>query len=953
MKSYIQNLLTLLFLLLGASTAFAQAPQKFNYQGIARDAKGNPVAQQQLAIKLSILPTIDATVSEYEETQLVTTNEFGLYTLQIGAGNAVNGEMKSVKWETGNKYIRVAIDPKGGTDYVDAGTTQLLSVPYAIYADKAGIARETADGTGKTRAGTVSTSAAGTGTTNYLPKFVAPNTIANSQLWDNGNTLIIGTPASSSANNRMHIYTNNATQQTYLRMENANTGAQGRFLMANDGANSYATFTKYGNGVAGNYGGNAMYPNANLLAFGNNGSVANDGTGRFLITNGGNIGLAITKSSGTTLKFHADFGSGNVGIGGNAAPTSNVHINNNVSGDTLKITNSNTGHTATDGMEIRMTANKATVINRENSSLSLGTNNLTRMIIDSLGRRMYNRDNLTDYESSSANYTPSMFMNNFHQPYSGQYNYLTLTRAEGENTFMGMVMGDSSKVRTWNWGSSPNDVASVFRTTLNTLSLMNAVGDGFHIDLTSGRMGNILGSIGNAQLNINTEFDTAGHFTSNSNNGIFNGILRSEYLGSNVSDHRGMVGRSVPDPNSFWGIGLEGEGGYFGVNGYSSLGGSGGGNTGVRGLANSDNSSYGMQASAGYNTAIGVGNKYGLYAYASGGANNYGVYANLFSLQPGNVTGGYFKGKQTGVYGEADSASASQTSFIGGFFGYKEAIGVMGKSSMTNSAMFVHSNIGVAGSAINTPNYWNVGTYGEALNATYNYAVMGYAPVAANSYAGFFQGDVSVLGNLSKSGGTFKIDHPQDPENKYLIHSFVESPDMMNVYNGNITTDANGFAIVSLPSYFEAENKDFKYQLTVIGTFAQAIIKEEVTANQFVIQTSQPNVKVSWQVTGVRQDAWANANRVVPELEKSAADKGYYLHPELFGKPATQSVGPKGNLSANVRNLPTPADHARDLAEKELQDQIHQDAEQKAKENWKPQQPQHSNRNGLKLAGQR
>ncbi len=82
--------------------------------------------------------------------------------------------------------------------------------------------------------------------------------------------------------------------------------------------------------------------------------------------------------------------------------------------------------------------------------------------------------------------------------------------------------------------------------------------------------------------------------------------------------------------------------------------------------------------------------------------------------------------------------------------------------------------------------------------------------------AAYFSGDVYVNGTLGKAGGGFKIDHPLDPANQYLQHSFVESPDMMNVYNGNIRTDANGEATVMLP-LFEALNRDFRYQLTVIG----------------------------------------------------------------------------------------------------------------------------------------
>jgi predicted lipoprotein with Yx(FWY)xxD motif len=152
-------------------------------------------------------------------------------------------------------------------------------------------------------------------------------------------------------------------------------------------------------------------------------------------------------------------------------------------------------------------------------------------------------------------------------------------------------------------------------------------------------------------------------------------------------------------------------------------------------------------------------------------------------------------------------------------------------------------------------------------------------------------GNVVVNGNLSKGGGSFKIDHPLDPENKYLYHSFVESPDMMNIYNGNIVTDASGKATVKLPDYFEALNMEFRYQLTVIGSFSQAIVNKEVTNNQFEIATNQPNVKVSWQVTGVRHDAYANKNRIPNEVEKAAQDKGKYLHPKAFNQPQTKAIG--------------------------------------------------------------
>ena len=159
-----------------------------------------------------------------------------------------------------------------------------------------------------------------------------------------------------------------------------------------------------------------------------------------------------------------------------------------------------------------------------------------------------------------------------------------------------------------------------------------------------------------------------------------------------------------------------------------------------------------------------------------------------------------------------------------------------------------------------------------------------------SGYGGLFFGDVNVIGNISKSGGSFKIDHPLDPANKYLYHSFVESPDMMNIYNGNVVTDANGDAIVPLPEWFETLNRDFRYQLTVIGQFAQAIVASKVANHAFSIKTDKPNVEISWQVTGIRQDAWANAHRVSVETPKHGREAGHYLHPELYGAPEEQSV---------------------------------------------------------------
>ena len=166
---------------------------------------------------------------------------------------------------------------------------------------------------------------------------------------------------------------------------------------------------------------------------------------------------------------------------------------------------------------------------------------------------------------------------------------------------------------------------------------------------------------------------------------------------------------------------------------------------------------------------------------------------------------------------------------------------------------------------------------------------------SVSGLAGRFVGDVSIFGTISKSGGSFKIDHPQDPANMTLSHSFVESPDMKNIYDGVAVLNNHGQAIVTLPSYFNALNQDFRYQLTCIGGFSPVYIAMEiessVNAQQFAIAGGTPGLKVSWQVTGIRHDAWANQNRIPTEEFKSPSEQGKYLNPEAFNQPKEKGIG--------------------------------------------------------------
>lgn len=235
-------------------------------------------------------------------------------------------------------------------------------------------------------------------------------------------------------------------------------------------------------------------------------------------------------------------------------------------------------------------------------------------------------------------------------------------------------------------------------------------------------------------------------------------------------------------------------------------------------------------------------------------------------------------------------------------WGYRYGVVATTRNNLSSMAS-QYAFYGISGSSSKTAGT-SYGVYGAASSGTGStaYGVYGYKSGGGAGYAGYFQGNVHVLGTLSKTAGSFKIDHPLDPENKYLQHSFVESPDMMNIYNGNVMTNSSGRATVNLPSYFEALNMEFRYQLTVIGQFAQAIVAEKIFGSRFVIQTDKPNVEVSWQVTGVRQDAYARAHRIEVEVDKPAKERGTYVAPEEHGQPITRHVNYEQMKEADERN---------------------------------------------------
>jgi hypothetical protein len=183
------------------------------------------------------------------------------------------------------------------------------------------------------------------------------------------------------------------------------------------------------------------------------------------------------------------------------------------------------------------------------------------------------------------------------------------------------------------------------------------------------------------------------------------------------------------------------------------------------------------------------------------------------------------------------------------------------------------------------------GLFGRSINGV---GVVGFSDSGlAAEFLGdvYLGGDLRVTGTIRKGHNLFSIDHPLDPENKYLNHASVESPEMKTFYDGVVELDEEGAAWVQLPEYFEELNRDFRYQLTAIGAPAPELhIAEKISNNRFKIGGGSEGMEVSWQVTGTRKDKWAEANPISVEEDKPAEERGYYLHPVAHGQPERSGI---------------------------------------------------------------
>lgn len=344
---------------------------------------------------------------------------------------------------------------------------------------------------------------------------------------------------------------------------------------------------------------------------------------------------------------------------------------------------------------------------------------------------------------------------------------------------------------------------------------------------------------------------------------------------------------------------------------------SGAGVTGVSatgtGVAGSSTGNIGVQGTGGYAGAVGSGGSYGgIFSGTSYGLYSYGGPTGVYAS--GSSYGTYTSGASYGVYAYSSGGRGVQAQGVIGVYGVTAnpnsaavqgdggQYGVYGINARTAGVRGDSTYVGVWGQGA------SYGVYGYATNAG-GYGVMGQAGTAS-TWGLYSIGNAGIQGTLSKSAGSFRIDHPLDPEHKYLCHSFVESPDMMNVYNGVVVLDSNGEAEVTLPDYFGALNRDYRYQLTAIGVPGPRLhVRSEIRDNRFTIAGGKPGAKVSWQVTGIRQDDYAREHPIVVEETKSADEQGTRLFVPKGSKArqfVPRAAADRAPASAAVQAPPEP-----------------------------------------------
>lgn len=820
-----------------AAMSIAAQTNEFTYQGKLTDAAGT-AATYDFQFKLCRLST-DCAVLNLVGTRVrngvAVTN--GVFSVTL--------DFPDTNFSGANRYLEIGVKPAGSAAAYTILTPrqQITSSPYSIKsltADNATTATNSDQLGGVAANQFVLTTDPRLDGTNYIQNSTTQQPLSNFNVSGDG---IVGGTLRAGILRATNSFNVNSTPVLSI------AGVLNTFV----GANAGAANSGIGNSFFGNQSGIANSGGASNSFFGalSGSSNTTGGSNSFF---GRNAGTTNTDGdNNTVIGANADVGASNLSFATAVGAGAVVNASNTMvlgrTTDVVRVpgnfsttgTMSTTNLTATTITGVNFNGTTFTGINVNGTNVN-GTN-VTGTNFDVLGEYRINGNrvfSVTNTNNTFAGRQTGTVNTGSNNSFFG-FNAGNANTSAANNSFFGANSGDANTTGTAN--TFVGSAAGGANLTGNNNSF---VGTSAGISNTSGDFNSFFGR---SSGRLNTSGINNSFFGYNA--GYNNTASSNSFFGTTAG-----LANTTGNNNSFFGA-RAGEQTTTGI--FNTFYGS---NSGLSNTNGTQNSYFGL--SAGANNVSGAQN-----TYIGNNAGSIAVSGSSNTFVGSNAGGANATGSNNTLLGAGSEIETANIS-------YATAIGAGARVGGNNTIVIGRigglDNVRIPGPITL---FSNLNMQGADLNIIDGNILAGDIDVGGIDAAALdvqldatIRGDLHVIGTITEDGNRAKKDgvisvtfaDPLDPINKTLTMSALQSADIMNIFSGNIVTDGNGLAIVKLPVYAEALSGDFRYQLTVVGQFAQAIVFSKINGNQFTVKTDKPNVEVSWQVTGVRKVPAAKEN---------------------------------------------------------------------------------------------
>lgn len=948
-----KRIFLLSFLWVSFISLCAQAPQAFKYQAVARDAGSQTLNNQAIAVEISITSFNQSEIF-YREFHQTKTNEFGLFSINVGKGETSDFKFDQVNWGQSDKWLQVKVDYSGGSNFSDAGLFQLLSVPYALYANTAGSLQGSSGQRALQDTAWVLNGNSGTsanldfiGTTDFEDVVFRANNSEIFRMKAQGQ-IGIGTTSPSTSleifgdfrvgdgSNYMQVtpigdlffkstadYLVGPVDWVFRYQLDEDYGLffnvlQGEYQFKTTGQDSIFEVDMNSGRVHvhGSLGVGTPTPQAKLDVRGgtligdasvpSNDYAEFDTAGHLEFQNGADY-LVGPDRFAFRYSNNQDYG-----LFFNA---SQLQYQFKTSGglDVATI-GANTGDIYTPGKIGVGVPNPTAKLEVLGSAQIGGVSDFAQ--VSNTGDLQFsgNADYLVGNNRYAFRYAANQNFGLFFNSSTGSYEFHDATSAPA--FAVRAVTGDGFLTGTLGVGTnSPveqlqvNGAINIGNTSASNVGSIRWSGSDFE------------GYDGASWLSFTQDSDPTNELQDLNMVGNFlfidNGtalIDFAPYLDNTDAQTLSIAGNqlSISNGNS---VTLPAGGGSgsdnisFSLNADGSASitdGAGTLTTAAKAWLTTGNFSTNPT-----NNFIGTrdaqdlvfrtGNQEEMRILNTGevliGATTpviAGDYVGIDGVGENWVFNSYGYGtlaNSTVIYGNLDAAANGGVIWAENFSTNGDMSTILGESEAAIVAGVEGRNNLADANSVGVFGLYNGGGNNDGIG------VQGTSrPFANAGYGGYFEGNFYGIYTPDDMGAgglkPFVIDHPLDPENKILRHYAIEAPEVLNMYRGTVELNTHGMATIELPSYFKEINKNFSYHLTPVGQPGDLYISKELENGKFSIAGGAPSSKVSWIVYAERNDRYVKAHpeKALPEIEKKPSQKGKYFQPEVWGQPKEKGM---------------------------------------------------------------